>query len=33
MKLRRESEGIDKTQIGKLLDGVMLMEDDFLEDV
>lgn len=32
MKLRREGEGIDKTQVGKLLDGVMLTEDDFLED-
>jgi hypothetical protein len=32
MKLRREGEGIDKTQVGKLLNGVMLMENDFLED-
>ncbi|PVH93270.1 hypothetical protein DM02DRAFT_676940 [Periconia macrospinosa] len=30
MKLRREGEGIDKTQVGKLLNGVMLTEDDFL---
>lgn len=32
MKLRREGEGIDKTQVGKLLNGVMLTEDDFLDD-
>ncbi|KAF2003880.1 hypothetical protein P154DRAFT_589519 [Amniculicola lignicola CBS 123094] len=32
MKLRREGEGIDKTQVGKLLSGVMLTEDDFLGD-
>ncbi|CAI6342345.1 unnamed protein product [Periconia digitata] len=32
MKLRREGEGIDKTQVGKLLNGVMFTEDEFLED-
>lgn len=31
MKFRREGEGIDKTHVGKLFNGVILTEHDFME--
>jgi hypothetical protein len=32
MKIRREGEGVEKTQVGKILNGVRLEEEDFEAD-
>jgi hypothetical protein len=33
MKIRREGEGIEKTHLGRILNGVRLEEADFNDDV